>query len=70
MQAEIIRGEGDAEATRVYGEAFSRDPDFYQMVRTLEAYRKILDEKTTAVLSADSELLKLLTQGKNGRLAR
>ena len=69
-QAEIIRGEGDAEATRVYGEAFSRDPDFYQMVRTLEAYRKILDEKTTAVLSADSELLKLLTQGKNGRLAR
>lgn len=69
-QAEIIRGEGDAEATRIYGQAFSRDPDFYQMVRTLEAYRKILDEKTTAVLSAESELLKLLTEGKNGRLMR
>ena len=69
-EAEIIRGQGDAEATRVYGEAFSRDPDFYQMVRTLEAYRRILDEKTTAVLSGDSELFKLLTQGKNGRLVR
>ena len=68
-EAEIVRGQGDAEATKVYGEAFSRDPDFYQMVRTLEAYRKILDEKTTAVLSADSELFKLLTKGKNGRLA-
>ncbi len=69
-EAEIIRGQGDAEATKVYGKAFSRDPDFYQMVRTLETYRKILDEKTTAVLSADSELLKLLTQGKNGKLVR
>lgn len=68
--AEIIRGEGDAEATRIYGKAFSRDPEFYQMVRTLEAYRKILDEKTTAVLSSDSELLKLLTEGKNGKLVR
>jgi membrane protease subunit HflC len=69
-EAEIIRGKGDAEATRIYGKAFSRDPQFYQLVRTLEAYRKILDEKTTAVLSADSELLKLLTSGKNGKFVR
>jgi membrane protease subunit HflC len=69
-EAEIVRGKGDAEATRIYGKAFSRDPEFYQLVRTLDAYRKILDEKTTAVLSADSELLKLLTAGKNGRLVR
>jgi membrane protease subunit HflC len=69
-EAEIVRGKGDAEATRIYGKAFSRDPDFYQMVRTLQAYRKILDEKTTAVLSADSELLKLLTAGKNGKLVK
>ncbi len=69
-QTEIIRGEADAQATRIYGRAYSRDPEFYQMIRTLEAYQRILDDKTTAVLSADSELLKLLTEGRNGRLAR
>ena len=69
-ETEIIRGEADARAARIYGRAYSRDPDFYQMVRTLEAYQRILDDKTTAVLSADSELLKLLTEGRNGRLAR
>jgi len=69
-EAEIVRGKGDAESTRIYGKAFSRDPQFYQMVRTLEAYRKILDDKTTAVLSADSELLKLLTAGTNGKLVK
>ena len=67
-QAEIIRGEGDAQAAAIYGKAFSRDPEFYQMLRTLQAYEKILDEKTIAVLSTDSELLKLLTEGRNGRL--
>ena len=69
-EAEVIRGEGDTDATQIYGEAFSRDPEFYQLVRTLETYRKVLDEKTTAVLSADSELLKLLTRGQNQRLVR
>jgi modulator of FtsH protease HflC len=61
--AETLKGRGDAEATRIYGEAFSRDPQFYRLVRTLDSYRKILDEKTSIILSADSELLKLLTQG-------
>ena len=69
-QTEIIRGEADAQAARIYGRAYSRDPEFYQMIRTLEAYQRILDDKTTAVLSADSELPKLLTEGRNGRLAR
>jgi modulator of FtsH protease HflC len=63
-EAEILKGRGDAEATRIYGEAYSKDPQFYRLVRTLESYRKILDEKTSIILSSDSELLKLLTQGR------
>ncbi len=62
--AEKIKGDGDAQSTRIYGAAYSRDPQFYKMVRTLEAYKKILDDKTTAVLSSDSELLRLLTRGR------
>lgn len=66
--AERIKGDGDAQATRTYGAAYSRDPEFYQLVRTLQAYRKVIDDKTTAVLSSDSELLRLLTQGQKRKL--
>ena len=63
-EAEQIKGEGDAEAARVYGQAYSRNPRFYKLVRTIEAYRKALDDETTIVLSSDSELLRLLTRGQ------
>jgi membrane protease subunit HflC len=63
-EAERIRGDGDAQSTRIYAEAYSRDPRFYKLVRTLEAYRKVIDPNTTAILSSDSELLRLLTQGR------
>ena len=62
-QAEQTKGEGDAEAARVYGQAYSRNPQFYKLVRTLEAYKKALDDQTTVILSSDSELLRLLTRG-------
>lgn len=62
-EAERIRGRGEAEATRVSNEAHARDPKFYEFVRTLDAYRAILDDKATVVLSSASPLLKLLTQG-------
>jgi membrane protease subunit HflC len=61
--AEEIRGKADAEATRIYGQAHSKNPEFYKFVRTLESYRKVLDDKTTIILSSDSEFLKLLTDG-------
>ena len=62
--AETTKGEGDAEAARIYGAAYSRNQPFYKLVRTLETYRKALDEDTTIILNSDSELLKLLTQGQ------
>jgi membrane protease subunit HflC len=65
-QAEKTKGEGDAESTRIYGQAYSRNPKLYKLLRTLEAYKKILDDKTTAILSSDSELLKILIRGQSG----
>lgn len=64
-QAEEIKGQGDAESTRTYAQAYSRNPGFYKLLRTLESYKKILDDKTTAILSSDSELLKVLMKGEN-----
>jgi|TARA_B110001454_G_scaffold117330_1_gene109675 membrane protease subunit HflC len=59
-EAEGIRGEGDAKAVEVYADAYSADPKFYEFVRTLDAYKKIIDDKTMLVLPSDSRLFKLL----------
>jgi membrane protease subunit HflC len=63
-EAEGIRGEGDAVSTRIYGAAYSKNPRFYKLLRTLESYKRILDDKTTAIMSSDSELLKILMNGE------
>lgn len=65
--AEKTRGEGDAESTRTYSQAYSRNPRFYKLLRTLEAYKKVLDDKTTAILSSDSELLRVLMRGEGAQ---
>ncbi len=62
-EAEKVKGEGDAQAAKIYSEAYNKDPEFYKKLRTLESYKKFLDEKTTVVLSADSELLEFLAEG-------
>jgi len=62
--AEKLKGEGDAEAARVYSQAYGKNPQFYKFLRTLESYKKILNEKTSIILSGNSELLRLLTQGR------
>jgi|TARA_Y100000294_G_scaffold126062_1_gene117484 membrane protease subunit HflC len=60
--AQQIRGEGEAKALDIYATSFSKDPDFYEFLRTLETYEKVIDKKTTLVLPGDSKLFKALTQ--------
>jgi len=61
-QAEITRGQGDAQAVKIFADAYGRDPEFYQLVRTLEAYRNSITEGTTLILSPNSEFLRYLKQ--------
>ena len=63
-EAEKIRGEGDAKAVQVYARSYSADPKFYEFVRTLDTYKKVVDDKTTLVLPSSSKLFKLLMDGK------
>ena len=63
-EAEKIRGEGDAKAVQIYARSYSADPKFYEFVRTLDVYKKVVDEKTTLVLPSGSKLFKLLMDGK------
>ncbi len=57
--AEILRGQGDAERNRIFGEAFQRDPAFFEFYRSMRAYVAALaDSETSLVLSPDSEFFK------------
>lgn len=54
-QADIIRGEADAERNRIYADAFGSDPDFFEFYRSMIAYQNALrGENTSMVLSPDS----------------
>ena len=66
QQGEVIRGEGDANATRIFAEAYGRDPDFYAFQRTLEAYRSALASGTTVILSPKSEFFRFLERAESG----
>jgi len=60
-QAEQIRGDGDAKAANIYAEAFSRDPEFYEFYRSLNAYTNVFrDRSDLLVLDPNSEFFKYL----------
>jgi modulator of FtsH protease HflC len=59
--AEEIRSEGEAEAAKVYNNAFSKDPEFYSLYRTLESYKKTIGDDTVIILPSDSPYARILT---------
>ena len=62
--AEQIRGDGDAQATRIYAEAYSKDPEFYAFTRSLNAYRATFSSKgDILLLDPDSDFFKYLKGG-------
>ena len=67
--AQRTKGEGDAKATSIYGQAFSHNPEFYSFYRSLEAYRQTFKNKSDVmVLDPSSEFFKYLKgSGKTGK---
>lgn len=61
MEAEKTKGAGDADALRIYAQAYEKDPEFYSFIRTLEAYTKSLGKETTIIIPGDSEFFKYLS---------
>ncbi len=60
--AQKIKGEGDAEAARVYAESFGRDPQFAQFYRSLDAYKSSFNKKSDVMIvdPSSSEFFKVL----------
>lgn len=61
--SEILRGEGEAERTTIFAEAYNRDVEFFQFYRSMQSYRTALGaEGTSMVLSPDSEFFQYFGQ--------
>jgi membrane protease subunit HflC len=63
MQVETIRGVADARATEIYSSAYNQSREavaFYEFTRTMQSYMSVIADKTTLVLSTDSDLFKFL----------
>ena len=61
-QVQELRGGADAEATRIYGEVYSRDPEFYAFSRTLELYGEGANKNAVLILTTDSDYYRYLKQ--------
>ncbi|MFM2111514.1 MAG: protease modulator HflC [Pseudomonadota bacterium] len=62
--AQKVKGQGDAQAARIFGEAFGRDPQFAQFYRSLDAYKASFSKKTDAVVvDTSSEFFKVMRNG-------
>ena len=62
-KVEEIRGVADAKATEIYASGYNQSPEavaFYEFTRTMQAYKSIIAENTTLVLSTNSDLFKFL----------
>ena len=59
-QVQEIRGKADAEATRIYAKSYSRNPEFYAFLRTLEVYGEGSNKNSVAILTTDSDFYRYL----------
>jgi membrane protease subunit HflC len=58
--AQEIVGKADAEATRIYAEAYNQDPEFYRLIKTLETYTDTFDEESLLILTTDGDFFHYL----------
>ncbi len=56
QEAEQLKGQGDAVASRIYGQAYKKDPEFYRFMRSLDAYKATFKNKNDMIiLQPDSD---------------
>lgn len=65
-KSQELKGQGDGEATRIYAEAFGKDPNFFNFLRSLESYQNAMDSKTTVILSQEDEFLQFFKESGAG----
>jgi len=64
LESQRIKGDADAQATRIYADTYSKSPEFYNFYKTLETYTHTLDSTTQFILSTDNPYLKYIGHSK------
>ena len=59
-KAQEIRGKADGKVTKIYADAYTKDPQFYEFLRTMETYPSVLDEQSMLMMSTKSEFFRFL----------
>jgi len=62
--AQGIKGKADAEAIKIYANAYERDPEFYSFLKTLDTYKNTIDDKSWLILTTENDYLKYLKRTK------
>lgn len=60
-EAALIQAEGESEAAIIYNDSFSKDPEFYELYRSLESYKKTIGDDTVIILPSDSPYADILS---------
>jgi modulator of FtsH protease HflC len=55
-QAEVIRGEADAERNRIFAEAFGKDPEFFAFTRSMTAYERAMQPGNSSIVMQPDSL--------------
>ena len=67
-KGQIVKGVADATATKIYADAYNRDPEFYSFLKTLDLYRKSFDSTNTVLMSTkNNDFLKYFKQYSPGK---
>ncbi len=69
-QSQILRGEGDAERTKILNEVYNKDPQFFDFYRSLEAYQSLASSATTMVLRPDSDFFRFFLRDRGTTAAQ
>src|SRR5690606_31460307 len=60
-EAALIQAEGESEAAKIYNQSFSKDPEFYELYRSFESYKKTIGDDTVIILPSDSPYADILS---------
>lgn len=63
-KSQVLKGEGDAVATKLYADAYQKDPKFFYFLKTMEAYKTVFGEQDTMIMTPESEFFRYLKESK------
>jgi membrane protease subunit HflC len=63
-KSQVLKGEGDATATKLYADAYQKDPKFFYFLKTMEAYKTTFGERDTMIMTPESEFFRYLKESK------